>query len=177
MNIRVLALAAVFYSCTLSLSAQVGKTFPNLTGETLESKSLTLPAAAKGKTTLIGLAYSKKAEDALRTWYQPLYDKFVLKRGMFDAQLDVNLFFIPMYIGLKQAAYASTMDELKKSNRKDLFPYILFYKGEIEPYEGTLKLEDKNLPYFFLLDETGKIIYSTSGIFTEKKMEALEEHL
>jgi hypothetical protein len=152
-----------------------GKDFPSITGELLTGETKTIPQDTKGKVTLIGMAYSKKSEDVLKTWYEPMYDKFVLKRGMFDKKYDVNLAFIPMYIGLKAAAYEATIKELKESNRKDLFPYIVFYKGELEPYGTTLEMKDKALPYFFVLDKNGKIIHSVSGIFTEDKMEKMEE--
>ena len=154
-----------------------GKQFPQLTGETLSGKTITLPKDVQGKKTLIGMAYSAKAEEALNTWYQPVYDKFIAKLGMFDKDYDVSLYFIPMYIGLKQAAYESTLKELKKSSRKDLFPYILFYRGELSPYDTELQLKDKALPYFFILDENGKILYSTRGEFTERKMEEIEQVL
>jgi hypothetical protein len=152
-----------------------GEPFPALTGETLEGKTITIPTDTKGKKTLIGMAYSQKAEDALVTWYEPVFDKFVAKVGMFDKDYDVNLYFIPMFIGLKQAAYEPTKKKLKEDNRKDLFPYILFYKGYLEPYDSKLKMSDKDAPYFFVLDKTGTVIYSTSGAFTEKKMEEIEE--
>lgn len=164
-------------ACLAFSPVQKGKQFPELSGETLDGKNITLPGAAKGKKTLIGMAYSAKAEEALNSWYQPVYDKFIAKLGMFDKGYDVNLYFVPMYIGLKQAAYEASLKELKKSNRNDLFPYILFYKGEIEPYESTLKMQDKTQAYFFLLDEKGQIIYSTTGMYSDTKMEEIEELL
>jgi len=39
---------------------------------------------------------------------------------------------------------------------------------------GALNMKDKNSPYFFVLDENGKILYATSGSFSEKKMEDIE---
>jgi hypothetical protein len=155
--------------------AQTGKLFPTLSGEILEGGTGTVPEDYKGKITLIGMAWSKKAEDALASWYAPLYDKFVLKRGIMDADYDVRLCLIPMYVGLKQAAYAQTLNDLKASNRKDLYPYILFYKGPIEPYDSKLGLIEKNIPYFFLLDKDGIIRYTSSGVFTESKLEKMEE--
>jgi ATP10 protein len=170
----------IITSVALSLlfsSGPEGKTFPSLSGENLEGKTLSLPTCAKGKKTLIGMAYSQKAEEALMTWYQPVFDKFVNKLGMFDSQYDVNLYFIPMYVGLKQAAYESTLKELRKSSRKDLYPYIIFYKGELSPYDTELGLKDKEQPYFFVLDENGKVLHHLTGPFTEKKMEEIEGHL
>lgn len=162
---------------TLNALAQVGTVFPALAGETLESKAISIPEDCKGKITLVGMAWSRKSEDILNTWYTPMYDKFVLKRGMFDSRYDVNMFFIPMYTGMKKAAYETTLKQLRESNRKDLFPYILFYKGSMEPYEKPLKLDDDSLPYFFVLDEEGKILYATKGLYSEKKMEEIEEIL
>jgi hypothetical protein len=172
-------LSALFIAILFSFSSYKpeGKVFPSLTGEMLNGTSKTIPSDTKGKLTFVGMAYSSKSEDVLKTWYEPIYDKFVLKRGMFDKKYDVNLMFIPMYIGLKKAAYEATMNDLKKSNRKDLYPYILFYKGELEPYGTELEMKDKSLPYFFLLDEQGTIVYSASGVYTEGKMEKLEEVL
>jgi hypothetical protein len=123
------------------------------------------------------MAYSQKAEDALMTWQQPVYDKFIAKVGMFDDMYDVQVYFIPMYVGNKQVFYEKSMKKLRDEKRDDLNDYILFYKGELEPYGSTLKMSNSDLPYFFVLDKEGKIIYSTSGSYTEEKMEAIEEVL
>ncbi|NNE54402.1 MAG: hypothetical protein HKN32_00180 [Flavobacteriales bacterium] len=162
---------------SLLANAQLGDRFPELTGETLESLQISIPSDTDDKITLVGLAYSKKAEETLKTWYTPIYDKFVLKRGIFDEFYDVNLFFVPMFSGAKKATYESTLKKLKQSNRKDLFPYILFYKGSMKPYVDNLEMDNKALPYFFVLDEAGTILYATKGLYSERKMEAIEEIL
>jgi hypothetical protein len=157
-------------------AAQTGKDFPSLSGETLDGQTITIPY--KGPLfTLVGMAYSTKAEEALRGWYAPIYDKFIAKRGIMDDQYNVQVYFVPMYIGLKQAAYESTLKELRRSNRQDLFPHILFYRGELEPYGNSLSMKDKQMPYFFLLNAQGQIIWHGSGNFTEKKMDELVEAL
>lgn len=168
----------VFFSvCIIDASNLAGKKFPAISGEGLDGKKISLPADCAGKKTLIGMAYSAKAQDALLSWYEPMFDKFVSKVGMFDYQYDVNLFFIPMFIGLKQSLYDATLKDLKSQNRKDLYPYVLFYKGELTPYEESLSMKDKNMPYLFVLNENGEIIHSTTGTFSESKMEAIEEVL
>lgn len=162
---------------SLSLAAQKGQIFPDLEGETLDGKTIVVPADTKNKLTIVGMAYSKKAEDALKSWYTPMYDKFILKRGMFDDQYDVNFFFIPMYTGTKKMAYEISMNKMRESNRKDLYPYLLFYKGEMDAYLEVLNMEEKNLPYLFVIDQEGKVVYYAKGLFTDKKMEDLEEVL
>lgn len=153
---------------------QTGESFPELSGETLEGKELTLPEDTNDKLTIVGMAYSKKSEDVLKTWYTPMYDKFVLKRGMFDHMYDVHFLMIPMYTGAKKMAYEASLKKMRESNRKDLYPYLLFYKGSMEPYVETLNMEDKKVPYLYIYDESGEILYSTKGLYTEKKMEEIE---
>ncbi|MBX7053178.1 MAG: hypothetical protein K1X54_14170 [Flavobacteriales bacterium] len=159
------------------LSFTTVQIFPTLTGETLDHQTLTLPKDCLGKKTIVGLAYSEKAQEAMLTWYEPAFEKFVAKVGMFDYQYDIHLYFIPMFIGLKQSLYESTLKKLRAENRKDLYPYVIFYKGELEPYESTLNMKDKSLPYLFVLDEKGQIIHSITGEYSEKKMEAIEAAL
>ena len=154
--------------------AQVGDTFPDLSGELLTGESVVLPADKQDKITLVGMAYSKGAEDILKSWYTPMYDKFVLKRGMFDHLYDVNFLFVPMYVGAKKVAYKTSIKKMKESNRKDLYPYLLFYKGGLEPYVETLKMGNKNQAYLFIIDQQGKILYHTKGMFSENKMEEIE---
>lgn len=169
---------ALSFVCVLFLAAgTANKTFPVLSGETLDGRQISLPADCRGKKTIIGLAYSERAQEDLDSWHEPMYDKFVAKVGMFDYQYDVKLYFIPMFIGLKQSLYESTLKKLRADNRKDLYPYVLFYKGELEPYASELGLKEKSIPYFFVLDDKGAILHTVSGAYTENKMEAIEAAL
>lgn len=169
----------VALACLLPLSAclQTGVVFPQLEGETLEGNTVVLPNDKNDKLTIVALAYSKKSEDLLKTWYTPMYDKFVLQRGIFDHLYDVHLFMIPMYTGAKKMAYDATMNQLRDSHRQDLFPYLLFYKGDIDRFVDVLHMDDKTQPYLFIIDEDGAVIYHTRGLFTEKKMEEIERVL
>lgn len=157
--------------------AQNGASFPELSGEYLNGKQAVLPAAPRAKLLIVGMAYSKKAEDDLKSWYQPMYDSFVLKRGIMDGMYDVDLCFVPMFTGMKKAAYETAKNQLRKENRNDLHPHIVFYKGELEPFASVLKMDDKAKPYLFVVDQNGRIVFSTSGAFTERKKEQLESAL
>jgi hypothetical protein len=163
--------------CIVVTSATMTGEFPLLNGETLDGKKIVLPSACIGKKTIIGMAYSQKAQDALMSWYEPMFEKFVAKVGMFDYEYDVNLYFVPMFIGLKQGLYESTLKELRGQNRKDLYPYVLFYKGELAPFDTQLNMQDKSQAYFFVLNEKGQVIHATKGAFSESKMEEIEAFL
>lgn len=161
--------------------AKKGQMFPTMETETIDDKKVTLPSSTKGKYTLIGLAYSKKAEQSLNTWYQPLYMQLLHvpeKKGLFDTDpYDINLYFVPMFSGLNQAAAGTFKNKIKKEVDKKWQDRILVFKGKVKPYTTTLGLKDKNSAYMYLLDETGKIVYETSGDYTEDKIVKIEDIL
>jgi ATP10 protein len=176
---KALAFSIIFFSTAFVLTAQVtGKTFPNMTAETVDDKKIELPQSVAGKYTLLGLAYSKKSEDELNTWFQPVFEKFVQKQkgGLFEGfAYDVNVYFVPMFTGINAAATGTAKKKAIKNVDPNLLPYILFYKGELKTYKEALDFEKKDIPYFFVLNEEGKIVYATSGKFTKAKMDEIEE--
>jgi len=154
-----------------------GKIFPDMVAETADDKKMTLPADVKGKFTLLGLAYSKKSEDELRTWFEPIFTKFVQKpEGLLAGMgYDVNVFFVPMFTGVNAAAEGTAKRKAMKNLDPQLLPYILFYKGELKSYKEALDFERRDIPYFFVLNPEGKIVYATSGAFSDAKLSALED--
>lgn len=173
-KIGLLYLAMVF---SLAIQAQViGKMFPDMEAETVEDKKVKLPQAAKGKYTLLGLAYSKKSEDELNSWFQPVFEKFIQKTNglMSGFGYDVNVYFVPMFTGINAAATGTAKRKALKNIDPQLLPYVLFYKGELKSYKESLDFEKKDIPYFFVLDAEGKIIFATSGKYTEAKMDQVE---
>ena len=171
-------LILVLISSAAVTYAQVGKQFPDMEAETVEDKKVRLPQDVKGKYTLVGLAYSKKSEDELNSWFSPVFSKFIQKStGGLLAGLtyDVNVYFVPMFTGVNAAATGTAKKKAIKNVDPQLFPHLLFYKGELKPYKEALDFEKKDVPYFFVLDPNGKIVHATSGAYSEDKMDAVEE--
>lgn len=170
----ILLLFSVF---AFNASAQVvGKIFPDMEAETVEDKKVKLPEATTGKYTLVGLAYSKKSEEELNSWFQPVFEKFIQKnKGLFEGfGYDVNVYFVPMFTGVNAAASGTAKRKAIKDVDPQLLPYILFYKGDLRRYKDALDFERKDIPYFFVLDPKGKIIYATSGKYNAGKMDEIE---
>lgn len=160
-----------------SAKAQVvGSLFPQLEGETVESQKIIIPDDTNGKFTLVGMAYSKRSEKDLKTWFQPVFSKFLQKsEGLFsDFTYDVNVYFIPMFTGIKAAGAGAAKKKALKKVDKSLHPNVLFYQGSLKDYKDALDFERKDIPYFFILNEEGEIIYATSGAFSKKKMAEIE---
>ncbi len=155
----------------------IGSTFPEMKIETVNDKTVLLPQDTKGKYTLLGLAYSKKSEEELNSWFNPIFNKFIRKQeGMMASfAYDVNVYFVPMFTGVNAAATGTAKKKALKNTDPQLLPYILFYRGELKKYKEALDFEKRDIPYFFVLDKEGKIVYATSGAFSEAKMDELEE--
>ncbi|HEY5825508.1 MAG TPA: hypothetical protein VIT44_14130, partial [Cyclobacteriaceae bacterium] len=103
---RLLIMMFWLAATSLSFAQVVGKVFPDMTAETVEDKKVNLPADTKGKYTLLGLAYSKKSEDELNSWFNPIFSKFIQKsKGLMAGfGYDVNVYFVPMFTGVNAAA-------------------------------------------------------------------------
>lgn len=159
----------------LFLVAQKGTTFPDVSGKTLSDKYIGLPIK-NGKSTVVGIAYNRAAEEELKKWLNPLYNTFITKPGenkTFDVAeiYDVNFVFIPMIAGFKKVA-----EDFKNSTDKEFWPYIMdTEKTDIKGLKEKLGVKDDKIPFFYVLDKDGKILESVSGKFTEEKMDKLEE--
>ncbi len=175
---RFISFFTVLLAISITGSAQViGKMFPGMEAETVEDKKVTIPNDTKGKYTLIGLAYSKKSEDELNGWFNPIFSKFIQKTTglMSGFGYDVNVYFIPMFTGINAAATGTAKKKALKNIDPQLLPYILFYRGELKLYKEELDFEKKDIPYFFVLDKEGKIVFATSGAYSESKLDQVEE--
>ncbi|MCS6821622.1 MAG: mitochondrial ATPase complex subunit ATP10 [Microscillaceae bacterium] len=180
MQLKTQFLALVLMLANIVQAQVVGKMFPALSGENLLDKSVSLPQAGKGKVTLIGIAYSAKSDEALQTWRQPLFNLFIKAPGtdLFQFEpYDANLYFVAMVTGINRVASGKIETKLKEKAEERWKPYIILYRGSLEPYSEELGLKNKDLPYFFLLDKNGKIVYTTSGTYTASKQRELEDKL
>ncbi|MEQ9443638.1 MAG: hypothetical protein RIG62_31655 [Cyclobacteriaceae bacterium] len=163
-------------------SSVINQPFPAMEAETVDDEVINLPADTKGRITLVGLAYSKKSEKDLTTWMDPVFNTFIKQKinpgsgGIFSSfTYDIDVYLIPMFTGVKAAAAGTAKRKAAKGIDQRLLPYILFYKGKLKPYKEALDFEKKDVPYFFLLDQSGKIVYAASGAYSERKMNGIQE--
>ena len=159
----------------LAAKAQVGKPFPTISGVLLDGKAISLPVK-NNKYTVVAIAYHRGAEDELKKWLNPLYNLFIVKKkegSNFDMAevYDVNFVFVPMISGFKKIA-----EDFKAGTDKEFWPYIMdTEKTDIKVLQKQLGAEDNKIPYFYVLDKSGKIVAAQSGNFSEDKMDALED--
>ena len=50
---------------------------------------------------------------------------------------------------------------------------MIIYR-KLKKYKEELDFEKKDIPYFFVLDADGKIVFATNGAYSDAKMESIE---
>jgi hypothetical protein len=172
---KIKILSSVLFTLSLQLSlAQYKGPCPSISGTALDGSKVVIPASNQ-KFTIFGIASSQKAETALRTWYQPAYSFFIEKtKGPIPAdEYDVNLYFIPVFTGLAQAASGKIEAKMKDGMQKEFHPNVVVFSGNFDELKAKLKIEDKDQPYFFLVNSKGEVVYSTKGAYTDEKLEEI----
>lgn len=167
---------ALLFSCLLVIQPLVAQdVFPTLQGETANGVTVTLPVKTSSKFTIIGLAYGQKASPLLEEWYGPAYLRFVAKHGLFASAYEADVYFVPLFVGANKAAYEPSLRKFRKSAEPEIVDHVLFSKDDLEPLQEALDLDNKDIPYFFVLDSSGRVIHRTHGTFSDEKLEAMEE--
>ncbi len=176
---RNIVTSALIVCSAFFVQAQKGKPFPEMSCKDLDDKEVVLPLKNTGKYTLLGLAYSKKSEEALQSWYKPIYSKFIAvapKNSLLaDEPYDVNLYFVPMFTGVKAAAAGAATKQMQEGADEELKDHILIFKGKLNDYKDVLNFSNKDEPYFYVLDKDGVVVYMTSGAYTADKMGHIED--
>lgn len=149
--------------------------FPDLTGETADGAKVHLPPAGNKAWTIVAVACGKKAQPLLEEWFEPAYNRFVMKSGLFAGSYDAELYLVPVFTGLDKAAYGSSMNALRKNVDADIASHVLFSKDGSDAFLQALGIKDRDIPYFFTLDPAGRIVHRESGKFDVDKLDALEE--
>lgn len=176
MKFSILFIVAAFFAINVSFS-QSNVDFPKMPVKTLSGKSTNIPDSLKGKKSLVMLSFSPKSEKYMEAWLTPIYNLFIAQKNNplnLDAEEDQpNLVFVPMVTGIYQLVDDKIYEKLKSGIIPEFQPYVLFYSGPLKPYKESLKFGAKDVPYFYVLDEEGKIIHSTSGEYSEAKMDEI----
>lgn len=164
-----------FLFCLLTIHI-FAQSFPSVETEKIGGEAVRVPAAFEGKYALIGIGTSQRAEDELRTWQVPVYNKFIAKTGLMDKLYDVEVCFLPLFTGAMRAARGKVVEKLKENNEKLILDHVYVYSGDRSPFI-EFGVEDKKEPYFFLLNPDGIVVWSGKGRFKQEYFDRMEEIL
>lgn len=155
----------------LVLVAQMGKQFPSIETYDLDEKKIVIPEDTKGKFTLVGVAFSEDAQEDLYSWSQPVFSEFMDENNLSSLVYDPNVHLILMFTGVNQLAFNKAKEQITEGTDENLRKNVVLYKGKMEDYRKTLKMKDRKVPHFFVLDKNGKIIFVAEGRYSRKTLE------
>lgn len=144
----------------------IGSKFPELKVKSLAGTWVTLPKAGAGKVRLIGIAFERKAQSMLDSWFVP-FEKEFGKNPRYQA------YEIPM-IGPNWNFLSLIID----SGMRDGIPaekhaYVLPVYEDYSKYQKELDLKAKELAYLFLLDKKGLIRWKGKGYPTAETLQEM----
>ena len=175
---KLISLSLLIFATTCCYSQN--QTFPNIEGKTLEGQSISLPKGTNGKVTLVAIAYSKKSDDDLKDWLKPIYNNFINppKSSFIPIQpYDVNIYFIALLKGIAKTAKGKIQSNLNKNLDPVYYSHTIISTSEFKPLKKALQFSKKNLPYFFVLNPNGEIVYRTEGAYSNSKMQEIVDQV
>lgn len=159
----------------LTVKAQVGDVFPAISATSLNEKEVSIPEDTKGKYTLIGVAFTEAAQEDLYTWSQPVYSEFLDENNFSSLIYDPYVHLVLMFTGANQLVFEKAKKRILDGSDETIKDNVLLYKGKMEDYRKTLDMKNRKIPYFFVLDKNGKIIYMAEGAYSAKILKEVAE--
>lgn len=158
-----------------NLSAQTK--LADFSGTDLNGHAVNFPKDILGKKSLVGFAFSRKSQEDLESWAQPVYDEFIDKESLASLVYDANVYLVIVF-NAANASFRSRLEkELKENILVEFFSNIILCDDESKYIKTLMKIEDEDIPVLYTLDEDGRITHHTSGHYTDKKMEILSSFL
>ena len=145
----------------------IGKKFPEVNADSLAKTAESIPGSAKGKVTLIAVAFLQQSQPQLDSWLGPFTQRFGSKEGF-------TFYEIPMissgYKFMRFIIDSGMRGGIPKEKHKNV---VTMY-GDVEKYMNELNL-DARYGYAFLLDREGIIRWQEKGFSTPETLKELFE--
>jgi hypothetical protein len=142
-------------------SSLIGTKFPEIRSETLAGTKLILPDDARGKITLITIAFQHGTQEQLDSWLTPFSEVFGTKPGCTFYEIPMLSADVKPFAFRIDGGMRSGIPEEKHKN-------VMTYYGDYTEYKRLLHIDDLTLGYAFLLDREGTIRWHGEGFATKE---------
>ncbi len=150
---------------------------PTFHGMDLNDGSVNMPEDALGKKTLIGFAFSPKAQEDLESWAQPVYDEFIDKESLAAMVYDANVYLVIVFNKINSSVRKKAIKEMKENILPEFYGNIILSDVLAKEIKKELEIKNNDVPAIYTLDENGKITSTSSGRYSSKKLENLSNYL
>jgi hypothetical protein len=150
---------------TETANPNIGKRFPEVKDDSLANTPVTLPDSARGKVTLITVAFLRESQPQLDSWLNPFFEKY-------GSNPKYTFYEVPMlsrgYKFMRFMIDGGMRAGIPQAKHKNV---VTMY-GDIEKYMKELNL-DLRYGYAFLLDREGVIRWQGQGYATPETRKEL----
>ena len=149
-------------------SLNIGDLLPDLFGQTLTGKALSLPGAIGDKPAVLVFSFSRKAATDARLWNEHLLNDFgdvIAIYGIIELESAPKLFRGMAISGIKSSMPLSAQDRT-----------IVLYQDE-KLWKQHLAVSDDGHAYVILLGQDGRVLWMNSGSFADSEYALLKSHL
>jgi len=172
MRPRVLVLSLLLSLPVAALAAEppprlvTGEVMPSLEGDLLSGREAVLPAAARGKVTLLALGFTYGSRFPVEAWCEHF-------RSLYGARTDVTLYEVPMLGGGARMARWFIDSGMRRNTPKALHDNVLTVYGSTGPWKVRLGVTDGDAAYLLLLDRDGRVTWQHGGVFDQARFDEL----
>lgn len=146
-------------------------TFPTVTSQNLEGKTLTLPRDFGGVRNVVFVAFLRKQQDDVDTWVP--FVKQALGRHPGNDYYEIptiKRMVAPMRWMINRGMKGGIDDRSARDRTVTL--YI-----DKAPFKTSLGITDENAIQVLVVDRAGQVLWRTTGAYSEEKAKGLEAAL
>lgn len=171
-KLAVFILLFSLYSAPILLAQKlnIGDSFPEIKGELLSFKKITLPKHCKGKVSILIVAFKRETQAQVDTWTTPLLKEF-------SKNSEFQFLEIPMISSLYSWFSGYIDNGMRGGIIESMHKNVMTYYGPLGDYYSYFDVQDKKLCYLFLLDREGKIQFLTKGESDSQQLRLLFKNI
>ncbi len=145
--------------------SSIGKRFPEVTGTSLAKTPESIPDSARGKITLVAVAFLRESQAQLDSWLGPFTERFGNREGF-------TFYEVPM-LSTGYRLMRPLIDGGMRAGIPDAkHKHVVTMYGNVKKYVEELSM-DTRLGYAFLLDREGIIRWQGQGFATPETLQEL----
>jgi hypothetical protein len=88
-----------------------------------------------------------------------------------------NVCFVGMLKGVAKLASSEIIQKSKQNIDKKLWDNYMITEKDVKEFINAANIQNTDEPQFFVLDKEGAIIHSTSGRYTDQKLNEITDKL
>ncbi len=150
----------------LTMTSNAQTTFPEIRAQSLAGERYTFPEQTAGEIALIVVAFKRQSQPYIDQWVKLWQDHF-------GSDNRYTFYEIPMLSSGLRIIRGMIDGGMRSGIPPEKQVHTATYYGPLEKYYQALGITDHSLPYYFLLDQQGQIVWRDSGQLTNEAADRL----